>query len=713
MMDGLRTDSASRHARRSLGADSRQRLVGTLLLLLALVAPLLAACAPDAQSAASANKAKLDTELRTATAAGVPPQRLALIAQQESALAARTAGGSSSAYQAAADGYTTLYDQVVALEKLTPDEALTQTLSDLRALQASLATTEGTGIADVTSAAKLFEPAVSTAQQRIARAGTTKDYFAVDSDILEQNTAVTQILPDYQQIQALAPLVSKEAAALAQPVKPHVLQCATEGGEIASYGIVPAQFWTAQSDFPVAASSPVMVTPQPQRLTYYFSTLPSQALATFKSARTADDFSALRVALQAQVATLTSALTAGTLARDQVAATVARFQNDVTTYASEAQANNAYLKSQRAKTRDVPDYIGVWNQTNTSGGFAPPSDFFPNVPDFQVDTKYAQEAAQDASALTSAQSASDLATLSKTVQQQEQAMKLALLKVEAFYDTNITLQALITQGQSTTTDVTYQGVLYKTPNAYEYADDDLRYDKRDTVGIEDAQTRYDQAAYRERSVSTAETLADYQAVEDEAQMFIHNLSAMIANLAQMPRNDAARKAWSMTAHQTDLDLISYYGLQHTKVIVVSLREQKARLYASDKLAVGANGQPYAFDVTTGSPDKPSVPGIHCALPPLKGPPGGDLFKSSDPPGSPFYYAPTPIHYSFGYSLYGYYMHDGWWRDNTEMGYLTNLPHYDPAAFNGGSHGCVNFHYANGDMGKVYAFSSTGIPIIIY
>jgi hypothetical protein len=149
------------------------------------------------------------------------------------------------------------------------------------------------------------------------------------------------------------------------------------------------------------------------------------------------------------------------------------------------------------------------------------------------------------------------------------------------------------------------------------------------------------------------------------------------------------------------------------VIVVSLREQKARLFDNGKLVVGADGKPYAFDVTTGSPDKPTVPGLHCALPPLKGPPGGDVFTSPDPPGSPFYYNPTPVHYSYGYSLYGYFMHDGWWRDYSEMGYLTNLPHYDPAAFNGGSHGCINFHYANGDMAKVFAFSSPGIPIIVY
>ena len=171
------------------------------------------------------------------------------------------------------------------------------------------------------------------------------------------------------------------------------------------------------------------------------------------------------------------------------------------------------------------------------------------------------------------------------MQQQEQAITFALVKVKAFYDTNITLQALITQGQSTTTNVTFKGSLYKTPNAYEYADDDLRYDRKDTVGIKDAQVRLDQAAYREGYVSSADTLADYQAIEDEAQMFIHNLSAMITNLAQMPKDDNARKAWSMTAHQTDLDLINYYGLQSTRVIVVSLREQKARLYANGKLVV--------------------------------------------------------------------------------------------------------------------------------
>ena len=195
MEDVVRMGSAFGRAPRS----SRWRLLGTLVLVFAMVAPLLVACAPDAKSAASANKAKLDTELHTAsTAAGVPTRRLAPIIAQENALAASTAHGSSSAYQAAADGYTKLYQQVVALEQLTPSQAQALAASDLSALQAALATTEHAGIADVTTAAQLFDSSVPLAQVQLASAKTTKDFFAVDGYLLDQNAAVTQILPDYQ-----------------------------------------------------------------------------------------------------------------------------------------------------------------------------------------------------------------------------------------------------------------------------------------------------------------------------------------------------------------------------------------------------------------------------------------------------------------------------------------------------------------------------------
>ncbi len=88
-----------------------------------------------------------------------------------------------------------------------------------------------------------------------------------------------------------------------------------------------------------------------------------------------------------------------------------------------------------------------------------------------------------------------------------------------------------------------------------------------------------------------------------------------------------------------------------------------------------------------------------------------IFKSPDPPTSPNYYQPTPIHFAMYYSDYGYELHDAWWRNS--FGYQTNLPHYDPAAFNGGSHGCVNFNYWNGDAAWMYNWSSDGTPVVIY
>lgn len=691
----------------------RARATAALILITALV-PLLAACGPDAKSTASANKTKLDSELHTASKAGVPARLLAPIITQENALeTTASSSGSNSAYQSAADGYTKLYNQVAALTKWTPSQAQSQATNDLSKLQQSLATTEASQYADVVTAAKAFDPTVPQAQQMLTTAKTTKEYFAADEFILDQEAAVAQVLPVYQQIQTLDGLVTTENADLAAPQQSHVLSCATEGGEIPQYGTVPAQFWAAQNAYPIMDPNATTVKPAVPMGNYYFSSWPTAALTAFQDARTADDFSTLNVNIQGQINQLEADMQPAALQREQAGAAVAQFQDDVNTYQSDIQANNTFLTNEHASAKGVPDYKAVWSLTQNPNGWAPPDNFYINVPNFTANGSYAQQVAQDQKTLAAAKTADDYSALIKTVRSQQAAMSFDLVKVEGYYDISVTLKNLIAQGQSTTTNVTYAGVLYKTPNAYEYADDNLRYDEKDTVGIEDAEIRYDQSRYREGYVSHTDAVADYTAVENEAQMFIHNLSADITNLAQMPTSNAARAAWSMQVHQTDLDLINYYGLQNAKVIVVSLREQKARLYQNGKLVVGSDGKPYAFDVTTGSPDKPSPPGIHCALPPLKGPPGGDVFKSPDAPGSPFYYLPTPVHYSFGYSLYGYYLHDSWWRDDTEMGYLTNLPHYDPAAFNGGSHGCINFHYANGDMGKVYAFASTGAPIIVY
>ena len=62
-----------------------------------------------------------------------------------------------------------------------------------------------------------------------------------------------------------------------------------------------------------------------------------------------------------------------------------------------------------------------------------------------------------------------------------------------------------------------------------------------------------------------------------------------------------------------------------------------------------------------------------------------------------------------YSFYGYYVHDAWWRN--QFGLYTNLPHYDPAAFNGGSHGCINV--SKSDMIWVFDWLPYGAPILVY
>src|SRR5215469_636228 len=104
-------------------AGSPMRLIGALLVLFAALVALLTACAPSAQDAANSNLSQLNSALQTASKKGVPARRLGTIIAQEDNFEASTATGSNSAYQAAANGYSKLYNQVVALEKSTPAQA--------------------------------------------------------------------------------------------------------------------------------------------------------------------------------------------------------------------------------------------------------------------------------------------------------------------------------------------------------------------------------------------------------------------------------------------------------------------------------------------------------------------------------------------------------------------------------------------------------------
>ncbi|MGZ3676019.1 MAG: L,D-transpeptidase, partial [Ktedonobacterales bacterium] len=211
--------------------------------------------------------------------------------------------------------------------------------------------------------------------------------------------------------------------------------------------------------------------------------------------------------------------------------------------------------------------------------------------------------------------------------------------------------------------------------AYEYADG--------SEGIGDVQQKFDAAA-------ASNDYQMYQTADDAAQIMIANLRALLDNL-----HDATPAS---QPHQTDLQLMQHYGIMSGKNIVVSLREQVARFYDNGKLV-------YWSYVTTGRPEAVSPPGLHYAM-------EKDYhieFKSSAPPGSPLWYGPTKINYAVLYADYGYFLHDAWWR--LKFGPGSNLPHADGLAFNGGSHGCVNFPEDN--MAYVYEWTDVGDPIILY
>jgi hypothetical protein len=632
------------------------RFGGTMSLAIIVAAMLLSSCAGttvDARAAASRNKARLDRELHTAqVSVGIPAILLQPIEQRENTLVVGMASGSQTSAQSAATGYTDLYQQVVAMEKLSPDQIHQRATHDLQAFSQALQPVANQGFSE----ANTFQAHYQQAQQQLNAATTAKEYFAADGYIVDQTSAVSQIIPVYHQMQTLSNLVSAQSKAMGSTAQP--LECAT--GDFGS-------FWVSNADilanWGLDPSTAITIGTTKK---FEFQAWPTEDLTAFRNAKDLADITALTATVQAQIEQLTADSAA--LLPQQTSAAVKQFQADAQTYQQD-------------------------------GG---------------TDTTYQRQASADVETLATATTIATITAIASTVQKQRQAFALPLAKVVAQHDMQ-TLTNLVLEADSKTTLDSYDGVAY--PDGYEYigihydtghnwASDSL--DKNDTenylggTGIGDARAR----------LANAQTVDDYNAVDSEIQMFTTNIRAMLTNLAQMPKSTSARQAWSMTVHPTDLSLISYYGLQNTKVIVVSLREQKARLYDSDKLAAGSDGKPYVFDVTTGNPDLPSVPGMHCATQRLQ----NYEDKSPFPKGSPYYYNPTHINFGMVYSDYGFMVHDAWWRDNADgsgMGYLTNLPHYDPIAFNSGSHGCINFHYANGDMKKIWDFSDVGTPIIVY
>ena len=199
----------------------------------------------------------------------------------------------------------------------------------------------------------------------------------------------------------------------------------------------------------------------------------------------------------------------------------------------------------------------------------------------------------------------------------------------------------------------------------------------------------------QRDLSWAWQPSDYQAVvaEDNNQFFNFH----------MMQQDYSDKTPYNQVHATDLQMMQHYpSLQHGTVLMVSEVEQVMRVYKDGKLI-------NAFYVTTGRVERPALPG-YWTVQDRKSP---DQFTSSDPPGSPYWYPPTPIHYAILYHWGGFFVHDSWWR--ADYGPGTQFPHYDSGgdeSFAGnGSHGCINVQEQQAAW--VYANTDWNTQIMVY
>jgi len=196
-----------------------------------------------------------------------------------------------------------------------------------------------------------------------------------------------------------------------------------------------------------------------------------------------------------------------------------------------------------------------------------------------------------------------------------------------------------------------------------------------------------------RELGWAYTPQDFQSVVDDENNEFYNFRMMQTNFSdKTPYNQV---------HATDLQLMSHYHLSG-QTIVVSLVEQSLRLYQDGKLVK-------SFLVTTGRVERPALPG-YWTVQDRKSP---TEFKSSDPPGSPYWYPPTPIHYAILYHWGGFFIHDSWWR--ADYGPGTQFPHYDSGgdeSFAGnGSHGCVNVQEEQAAW--LYANTGWNTNIVVY
>ncbi len=289
---------------------------------------------------------------------------------------------------------------------------------------------------------------------------------------------------------------------------------------------------------------------------------------------------------------------------------------------------------------------------------------------------YQQHLNTDQIALAQAQSFSDYLKVSTQIDHDMASLQFSLIQGKANY--------LLKQFH---TEVTNWGNTHQYHDPVDGGSYNLDYEY-DAQGIgSDADT----------AVQSAQTSDDYQSAIDLINGNMLNLKAM--------ESDYNDKTPYNQPHATDIALMKHYGVYGSnvgQVLVVSLLEQTLRYYNNGKLV-------HTFYIVSGQYLKPSPPGFWHIF--LRQHP--TQFKSSEPPGSAFWYPPTPIQYAMEYHEGGYFFHDAWWRDNFGPG--DNFPHYDAQgtdSFNSnGSHGCINMN--SNDIAWLYTQIPWGAAVILY
>jgi len=286
---------------------------------------------------------------------------------------------------------------------------------------------------------------------------------------------------------------------------------------------------------------------------------------------------------------------------------------------------------------------------------------------------YQQQYTGDQQALNSATSDAAYQAVLKRLQGHVSVIKLPAMKTEA--------TALQQQLQQGATQWSQQHTYYDDFNQTTY---NLGYE----YGVDGI------SSWAQQQIDNSQTLADYQQTIENLHMWLSNFQAYKADFVdKTPYNQV---------HQTDTQLLQHNGYTSGKVIVISLAEEAMRVYQDGQLV-------NAFQVVTGMPQHPSLPGIWW----VESRQTNITFTSGKQPGQEGYYPPTPIAYALQYHSGGYFVHQSWWR--TEYGPNKQFPHIDvngtPFAYEG-SHGCVNM--STSDVQWVYNFASTlSTKIVIY